>query len=115
MSLRLTYSTMFDPPPELHTRFEAAMERTLGALGTYHPLHIAGEDRRGTQILPKRNPADHQQLLGEFAAGASGDADEAGAGGAGGGPGWEPTPRPPSGPPLRPGWPPLRGGRFRLT
>ncbi len=77
MSLRLTYSTMFDPPPELHTRFEAAMERTLGALGTYHPLHIAGEDRRGTQILPKRNPADHQQLLGEFAAGTSGDADEA--------------------------------------
>jgi len=47
MSFRLTYSTMFDPPPELHTRFDAAMARTLGALGTYHPLHIAGEDRRG--------------------------------------------------------------------
>ena len=77
MSFRLTYSTMFDPPPELHTRFDAAMARTLGALGAYHPLHIAGEDRRGTPMLPKRNPANHEQLLGEFAAGTSGDADEA--------------------------------------
>src|SRR2546426_10960923 len=98
MSLRLTYSTMFDPPPELHTRFEAAMERTLGALGTYHPLHIAGEDRRGTQILAKRNPADHQQLLGEFAAGSSGAAAEAGQagarGGGGGGRGAPPRRRP---------------------
>lgn len=27
MSFRLTYSTMFDPPPELHAQFDAALAR----------------------------------------------------------------------------------------
>ena len=27
-AFKLTYSTMFDPPPALHERFEAALART---------------------------------------------------------------------------------------
>ena len=31
MSFKLTYATMFDPPEELHQRFEAAMGRVSAA------------------------------------------------------------------------------------
>ena len=30
MTYKLTYSTMFDPPPEMHTRFEAALVEVIG-------------------------------------------------------------------------------------
>ena len=30
MAFRLTYSTMFDPPEELHVRFEAALALEVG-------------------------------------------------------------------------------------
>ena len=41
---KLTYSTMFDPPPEMHTRFEAALNEVRGRLGAKHALHIDGKD-----------------------------------------------------------------------
>jgi len=77
MSFKLTYATMFDPPEELHTRFEAAMQRVRARLGGSHALHIAGTDRLTEGLLEKRNPADREQLLGRFAAAGSADADAA--------------------------------------
>jgi acyl-CoA reductase-like NAD-dependent aldehyde dehydrogenase len=77
MSFKLTYATMFDPPEELHQRFEAAMARVSAALGSRHPLYIAGEDRDAPAVLRKMNPANDQQLLGEFAAGTRADAEQA--------------------------------------
>ena len=84
---KLTYSTMFNPPPELHTQFEAAMTRVRSALGTTHQLYVDGKDRpagKTTQkrssagrTTPKNNPADDRELLGEFAAATAADADEA--------------------------------------
>ena len=50
MSFKLTYATMFDPPEELHARFDAAMQRVRGALGGSHPLYIAGADRPAEQV-----------------------------------------------------------------
>ena len=41
MSFKLTYATMFDPPEELHQRFEAAMARAAGQLRRRHPLYLA--------------------------------------------------------------------------
>ena len=32
MAYKLTYSTMFDPPPEMHTRFEAALREVRDGL-----------------------------------------------------------------------------------
>src|SRR5579872_6548777 len=58
MSFKLTYSTMFDPPAELHTRFEDAMARTVRLLGRSHALHIGGEDRPSVKSAVSRNPAD---------------------------------------------------------
>ena len=36
MTFKLTYSTMFNPPEEMHTRFEAAVAATRAALGATH-------------------------------------------------------------------------------
>jgi acyl-CoA reductase-like NAD-dependent aldehyde dehydrogenase len=38
MSFKLTYSTMFDPPLQLHTGFDVAMTRTLAEAPPAHPL-----------------------------------------------------------------------------
>ena len=39
---RLTYSTMFDPPPALHERFEAGLAKVKGRFGAEYPRWIAG-------------------------------------------------------------------------
>src|SRR5579864_8141110 len=77
MSFKLTYATMFNPPEELHTRLDAAMARVRGRLGRYQPLYIGGEERRAQRMLTKCNPADHSQVLGEFAAASAADAEAA--------------------------------------
>jgi acyl-CoA reductase-like NAD-dependent aldehyde dehydrogenase len=77
MSFKLTYATMFNPPEELHQRFEAGMSRVLDTLGGYHPLHVAGEEQRTQHALRKLNPANHEQVLGGFAAASAADADAA--------------------------------------
>jgi len=77
MSFKLTYATMFNPPEELHARFEAALARVLPKLAGRHPLYIRGEDRPTPKLLQRFNPADRTQLLGEFAAASTTDADEA--------------------------------------
>ena len=66
MSFKLTYSTMFDPPPEMHERFDAALARTRAALGATHKLHIAGRDVAGAGSIDNVSPIDGA-LLGKFA------------------------------------------------
>src|SRR6202023_3169860 len=79
MSFKLTYATMFDPPAELHASFDSAVARALVKLGGRHALHIAGAERGAAQYFVKTNPADCQQVLGEFpAAGAGGGAGDRG-------------------------------------
>ena len=77
MTFKLTYATMFDPPEELHARFEAAVERVRATLGAAHRLYLDGADRPAERSLEKRNPADREQLLGTFAAASAADADRA--------------------------------------
>jgi len=67
MAYKLTYSTMFDPPPEMHTRFEAALGEVRGGLGRKHSLHIAGKDIETGAFKDKRSPIDRDWLLGSFA------------------------------------------------
>ena len=66
MSFKLTYSTMFDPPEELHVRFEAALADVRARLGGTHPMFVAGHDKTAARTFEKRNPADHRQILGRF-------------------------------------------------
>src|SRR5689334_12975442 len=77
MTFKLTYATMFNPPEELHARFDAAMAQAQAALGRRHELFIVGEDRPARRVMQKRNPADREQLLGEFAAAGAAEVDEA--------------------------------------
>jgi acyl-CoA reductase-like NAD-dependent aldehyde dehydrogenase len=93
MSFKLTYSTMFNPPAELHARFDAALERIQAALPGEHALHICGEDRSARDALEKRNPADRDRLLGRFAAASASDVDTAMQAAHRAFPGWKRTPR----------------------
>ena len=77
MTFKLTYATMFNPPEELHERFDAALARALTRLGSRHDLHVAGVDRGAQRVMEKRNPANRGQLLGEFAAAGADDVDAA--------------------------------------
>ncbi|MBS0394363.1 MAG: aldehyde dehydrogenase family protein [Proteobacteria bacterium] len=71
MSFKLTYATMFNPPEEMHVRFEAAVARTRTALGARHLLHIDGRDVEGAAVIDKTSPIDGA-LLGHFAAADTG-------------------------------------------
>src|SRR5205814_1249240 len=91
MSFKLTYSTMFDPPAELHANFDSAVARALAKLGGRHPLHIGGEEREAARYFVKTNPADCQQVLGEFPAASAAQAAEAVRAAVGAWPGWKRT------------------------
>ena len=77
MSFKLTYSTMFDPPPTMHERYEAAMARTLAGLGGNHSLYIDGNDRHSNLNAAGCSPANRNQLLGHFALASAADANAA--------------------------------------
>jgi 1-pyrroline-5-carboxylate dehydrogenase len=77
MTFKLTYSTMFSPPPELHTRFDEAMARTLRTLGRQHGLHINGEDLSDAPTAANSSPIDQELVLGDFAVAGAAHADAA--------------------------------------
>jgi len=66
---KLTYSTMFDPPPELHVRFEAALDAIRAHLGGEHAMLIGGRDERAPRQFSVRSPIDTRDELGRFQAG----------------------------------------------
>ena len=76
-SFRLTYSTMFDPPPEAHARFEAALADVRANLGAEHPMLIGGESVRADGQFASRSPIDTELVLGYFQEGTSTDVDAA--------------------------------------
>jgi 1-pyrroline-5-carboxylate dehydrogenase len=77
MPFKLTYSTMFDPPPALHERFEAALDTARGRFGREYPLLIDGKERRAAATFESRSPIDQDWLLGRFARGGGAEADGA--------------------------------------
>ena len=46
MAFKLTYATMFDPPEELHERFEAAVANCRANMGNTYGHHIRGRVAR---------------------------------------------------------------------
>ena len=63
---KLTYSTMFDPPPALHQAFDEAVAKCLPALGQDHPLIVAGQPRDGAGFVAVHSPIDRGRLLARF-------------------------------------------------
>lgn len=94
MSFQLTYSTMFDPPEELHERFEAALAAVRGGLGATHPLYLGGEDLYEAETYPTLSPADRRVVLGRFPVGRPEHVERAMASARAAFPAWRATPHP---------------------
>jgi 1-pyrroline-5-carboxylate dehydrogenase len=77
MSFKLTYATMFDPPEELHDRYEAALDQVRANLGQQYGMIINNEDRFATNQFKSKNPANTDEILGYFQTGTTTDANEA--------------------------------------
>lgn len=77
MSYKLTYATMFDPPADLHVRFDTALQDMEANLGATHALHIDGVDVTTRTLDERRSPIDQRRVLGHFAVADVADADRA--------------------------------------
>ena len=74
---KLTYATMFDPPEELHTRFEEALVKVKASLGREHGMIVNGKDVFSSNKFEDRNPADTGMVLGIFQEGDAEYAEQA--------------------------------------
>jgi 1-pyrroline-5-carboxylate dehydrogenase len=92
MTFKLTYSTMFDPPEEMHARFEAALVAVRAGLGATHAMHIEGREHAAARTYEKRSPVDRRLVLGRFPLGEASDADRATAAAKKAFPAWRATP-----------------------
>jgi 1-pyrroline-5-carboxylate dehydrogenase len=66
MTFKLTYSTMFDPPPELHQRFETSLETIRAGLGETHGHFIDGADVHAAALVEDLSPINTDWVLGKF-------------------------------------------------
>ncbi len=92
MTFKLTYSTMFDPPDEMHTRFEAALKEVRAGLGATHMMHIDGADVGCEHNAESRSPIDQRLVLGRFPVGGAADVERAVAAAKRAFPAWRMTP-----------------------
>ncbi len=74
---RLTYSTMFSPPEEMHTKFEKALAGVRANLGRDHGMIINGQDRFIEAKFEDRSPINADWVLGTFQKGSAQDAHDA--------------------------------------
>jgi 1-pyrroline-5-carboxylate dehydrogenase len=63
MTFKLTYATMFNPPPELHMRFDAALAKIKSSLGNEYGLLIDGKDVFTHEKFEDRTPIDTGMVL----------------------------------------------------
>jgi 1-pyrroline-5-carboxylate dehydrogenase len=57
MEFKLTYATMFNPPEELHTRFDAALGKVKTSLGKEHAMLINNKD-----VVTDEKHTDHSPI-----------------------------------------------------
>ncbi|MBN2148982.1 MAG: aldehyde dehydrogenase family protein [Anaerolineales bacterium] len=74
---KLTYSTMFNPPEELHVRFEEALGKVTAGLGKEYGMFINGKDVFSADKFEKRSPANTDWVLGVFQKGGTQEALDA--------------------------------------
>ncbi len=73
-AFKLTYATMFNPPEELHERFDAALKKVKASLGEEHAMLINGKEVYSKEKFEDRNPANTDEVLGIFQKGTAEDA-----------------------------------------
>ena len=77
MTFKLTYSTMFDPPEEMHSRFEAALAEVRAGLGATYSMYIDGAEVAAARTSENHSPVDQRLVLGHFPVGQAADVDRA--------------------------------------
>lgn len=76
-TFKLTYSTMFSPPPSLDEQFDTAVAAAKSNLGQVYPMWIDGKARTGATTFCTYSPIDREWELGRFAKGTKRDAADA--------------------------------------
>jgi 1-pyrroline-5-carboxylate dehydrogenase len=76
-AFKLTYATMFNPPEELHQRFEEALAKAKAMLGAEYGMIINGQDRFADEKFEDRSPVNNEVVLGRFQKGTAQDARDA--------------------------------------
>lgn len=76
-TFKLTYATMFDPPEELHSRFEEALEQVKTRLGQEYGMIVDGQERFAGEKFEDHSPVDTDVVLGVFQKGGVEDAEAA--------------------------------------
>ncbi len=71
VSSKVTYATLSMPDEELHTQFEAALERVQARLGQTHPMYIDGHSVTADETFAVHSPIDTDCLLGHFQQGTA--------------------------------------------
>ena len=66
MPFKLTYSTMFDPPQELHEQFEASLDAVRNSFGRDYAHYIGGTDVSAGTMIEDISPIDTSLVLGRF-------------------------------------------------
>ena len=74
---KLTYATMFNPPEEMHNRFDEAVAHIKANLGKEHTMIIGGKERISSEKFFDLSPADTTTILGIFQKGTPQDAADA--------------------------------------
>ena len=70
-SFKLTYATMFNPPDELHVRYDEALGKLRSNLGREYAMLINGRDEYALEKFENRSPADTDVILGFFQKGSA--------------------------------------------
>jgi 1-pyrroline-5-carboxylate dehydrogenase len=89
---KLTYATMFNPPEEVHERFEVALKRRKAGLGAEVAMFIDGRDVVAEEKFEDRSPIDTGLLLAMIQKGTGAHAEAALAAAHGAFPLWSRTP-----------------------
>jgi len=76
-SLKITYATLRADNEDLHTLYEAGLEKARAGLGGYHRNVVAGKERDGEDRFEVRSPIDRDIVLGTFASGTRQDVVDA--------------------------------------
>jgi 1-pyrroline-5-carboxylate dehydrogenase len=74
---KLTYATMYDPPEELHQRFEIELEKIRQQFGRDHGMIIGGNDVFANEKIEDRSPINQDWVLGTFQKGTAEHASQA--------------------------------------
>lgn len=76
-SFRLTYATMFNPPEEMHTKYEKALEVVKANLGRDYGMIINNQDRFSAETFEDRSPINTDWVLAKFQKGTAQDVKDA--------------------------------------